>query len=186
MTENRGERETIMTGMNELQPNPSMPPEIDSARLNQYLVEVRGNANFFLAVLAGLAAAGVGAGAWATISALTGFQIGWMAIGIGFLVGLAVRTAGKGIDLPFGILGAGLALLGCLAGNLFTVVLVIARTQSETFFHVLAGLAPADAIEWMMITFSPIDLLFYGLAIYQAYRLSFLPVTAEAIGAAAH
>src|SRR5262245_66169208 len=74
--------------------------------------------NLPLGFMAGLLAAAVGAGLWALITIFVGFQIGWMAVGVGFLVGWAVRVAGKGRHRAFGIMGALLALSGCAVGNL--------------------------------------------------------------------
>lgn len=70
--------------------------------------------NLPMGVVAGLIGALVGAALWAWITVLTDAQIGWMAIAVGFLVGLAVRIFGKGLDKVFGIVGAVLSLLGCV------------------------------------------------------------------------
>jgi hypothetical protein len=43
----------------------------------------------------------------------------------------------------------------------------------------LTHLNPTIAYALMQATFSPIDLLFYGLAIYEGYRFSFLQIRAE-------
>lgn len=157
------------------------PVEIDRVRLEQFLMEVRDGSNLFLGGVAGLIAAAVGAGVWAAISASTGFQIGWMAVGVGFLVGFAVRMFGKGIDRSFGLVGGGLALLGCLAGNLLTIVVLVSQQEGIAVLDLLSRLNPAAAAELMMVTFSPIDLLFYGIAVYEGYRFSFRPVTPEEI-----
>jgi len=63
-------------------------------------------------------AAGIGAALWALITVATNYQIGFMALGVGFLVGHSVRAFGKGVDTGFGVLGAVLALAGCLAGKI--------------------------------------------------------------------
>ena len=81
--------------------------------------EPRGN--FALAIGAGLTAAIVGAAVWAIITITIKYQIGWMAIGVGFLVGFAISYAG-GTGVGFRILGALLALLGCVAGNFLSIV----------------------------------------------------------------
>jgi hypothetical protein len=98
-----------------------------------------------------------------------------MAIGIGFLVGLAVRQFGQGVDRAFGIAGAILALLGCLAGNLLTIAIFASREEGVSMLLVLFGLilSPGLVMEVMGATFSMIDLLFYGLAIYAGYKYSF-------------
>ena len=130
-------------------------------------------------IAAGAAAALAGAALWAAITVAAGYQIGFMAVGIGFLVGWAVRAAGKGVDKSFGIAGAVLALLGCLIGNLVAVVGLVAKQEGIPFFDLLSRLDAELAIELMKASFSPIDLLFYAIAVYEGYRLSFRRLTAE-------
>ena len=132
-----------------------------------------------MGLLAGLAAAAVGAGLWALVTVLTGYQIGWMAIGVGFLVGLAVRLAGKGTTSTFQVLGAVLALGGCLAGNLLTICIVAAGKLGVSMTQMVLGLTPDFVVDTMSATFSPIDLLFYGLAVYAGYKYSVAGATTE-------
>lgn len=136
-----------------------------------------------LGVLAGLAAALLGGGLWAVVTLVTGYQIGFMAIGVGFLVGFAVRQAGKGMTAAFGIVGAGFALLGCALGNLLAVLAMVAENEGIAFFSALGQLDPAMAKELMVATFDPMDLVFYGIAIYEGYRLSFRQISAEELEA---
>src|SRR5438045_5880178 len=83
--------------------------------------------NLPMGFMAGLVAAAIGAGLWALVTIITGFQIGWMAVGVGFLVGWAVRVGGKGTHRAFGIMRALLALRGCSGGSLVTNAVVVAR-----------------------------------------------------------
>jgi len=99
-----------------------------------------------MALLAGLVAAAVGAAAWALVTVLTQMQIGWMAVGIGFLVGLAVRKFGKGSAPSFQVLGAVLSLVGCLAGNLLAVCIFAGRSEDVPLMTILAGLTPSLAV----------------------------------------
>jgi len=122
--------------------------------------------------MAGLVAAAVGAGLWALVTIITGFQIGWVAVGVGFLVGWAVRVAGKGTHMAFGVLGAGLALGGCALGNLLAIVVIAARHFEVPLQAVFTRLTPDVVWSLMGTTFKPIDLLFYGIAIYEGYRFS--------------
>jgi hypothetical protein len=126
------------------------------------------------ALVAGAAAATIGAAVWATVTVLTEFQIGWMAVGVGAGVGLATRRWGRGVAPKFGVAAAALALLGCLAGNLFASVGFVARFAHVSFFAVLASLDPGVVRTLMGATFSPMDLLFYGIAMAEAYKLAFL------------
>jgi hypothetical protein len=153
--------------------------EIDQARIQMLVQEIRDNQNLLFGILGGMVAAAVGAAIWAVITALTNFQIGWMAVGVGFLVGYAVRMCGKGIDKSFKFAGAALSLLGCLAGNLFTICIVISRHQHIPFFQILSRLNPAIVADLMKATFNPMDVLFYGIAVYEGYRFSFRRISKE-------
>src|SRR5262247_16655 len=120
---------------------PAQPtPQVDPAQLQYAVAQLRAQQNLPAGALAGLAAALLGAAIWAGITYATHFQIGWMAVGVGFLVGIAVRSVGKGIDSVFGIVGAAFSLLGCAVGNLLAVCGVIARQENVAFMDVLAGL----------------------------------------------
>ena len=79
----------------------------------------------------------------------------------------------------FGLLGATLALGGCVFGNLLAGCVFLAAEQQVGILDVLAVLDLAFAHELLIAMFSPIDLLFYGLATYEGYRLSFDPGSAE-------
>jgi hypothetical protein len=154
---------------------PAQPSEVrlDPSRIEYMKQQLRSQQNLPLGLVAGLVAALIGASIWALITVFTGYQIGFMAIGVGLLVGFFVRSAGKGIDSAFGMAGAGLALFGCLLGNLLAVCGLVAVQESLAFTEVLARLTPGIAMELMAVTFSPLDLLFYGLALYYGYKLSF-------------
>ena len=117
------------------------------------------------------------AGLWAVITVATEYQIGWMAIGVGFLVGFAVRLTGKGVDTSFGLTGATLALLGCLAGNLLATCVFIAQQNNVPLLDLIFSLNLGIAVELLIETFSPIDLLFYGIAVYEGYRFAFRRIT---------
>jgi hypothetical protein len=153
--------------------------DIDQVKSQMVMQEMKDNQNLLFGMIGGIVAAAIGAAIWATITAMTNFQIGWMAVGVGFLVGHAVRMCGKGIDKSFGIVGATLSLLGCLAGNLLTVCIAISRHQQIPFFDLLSRLNPEIVLELMRATFSPMDLLFYGIAVYEGYKFSFRKISKE-------
>ncbi len=68
--------------------------ELDPVQMRMLHERARSQQNLIGGILAGMVAASVGAILWAVITVATGFQIGFMAIAVGFLVGLASRTAG--------------------------------------------------------------------------------------------
>lgn len=126
-----------------------------------------------LGAVFGAAAAVIAAGVWALVTVATEYQIGWMAIGVGFLVGFAVRIGGKGVQPVYGVIGAGLALFGCLLGNLLSMTYFLALNEEVPYGEALVALNPALAVEIMTLTFDPMDLLFYGLAIFCGYKYAF-------------
>ncbi len=135
--------------------------------------------NLVMGTLAGFVASVAGAGVWAVVTVMTEYQIGWMAIGIGLLVGFAVRYTGKGIEQSFGIVGAAMSLVGCALGNILTISYFVALNQEMAFMDVLTQLDYPIIVEMLTTTFQIIDLLFYGLAVYVGYKYAFRQVTEE-------
>jgi hypothetical protein len=118
-------------------------------------------------------AALVGAILWMIFVQVTGYEVGIVAVGIGFLVGQAMAaTAGTSTQLP--PIGAVLSLIGCLLGQILT---------DAHFFGQEVGLGTASALRemvsdlglgWDVFTagFSVIDLLFWAIAGYEGYKLT--------------
>ena len=156
---------------------------IDPARLEMLTQNLRAKQNLTGGLLAGIVAALLGAVTWGAITAATNYQIGWMAIGVGFLVGIAVRKFGQGIDMAFGVMGAALALFGCLVGNIFTACIQIANSFDVGYLEVLGSLDFGMIVEIMAETFHPMDLLFYGIAMYAGYKYSFYSFSSEEVQA---
>jgi hypothetical protein len=141
---------------------PSVQPAIE---------QLEDQPNLFMGLIGGVIAMLIGAIAWGAITYFSGYQIGYVAIGVGFLVGLAIRFLGKGKTVMFGLSGAILALIGCLFGNLLVYSGMIAREEGMPFMEVffLLVLNPATIIEVFTIAFEFMDILFYGLAAYAGF-----------------
>lgn len=154
-------------------------PRIDPAQLQYALETLRSQQNLLLAGIGGAVAALVGAALWAAITVSSGYQIGLVAIGVGLLVGFSVRTLGRGIDRSFGIVGGTLALIGCVLGNLLAVCAILASHQGIPLREAFGQLDFGSAWRITAATFDPMDLIFYGIAVYEGYRLSFRQVTRE-------
>ena len=127
--------------------------------------------NLLMGLIGGAVAMLVGAIVWGAITYFTQYQIGWMSIGVGFLVGLALRFFGKGKTMIFGVSGAVLALIGCLLGNLIFYSGVIAQEESTSFLNILFWLLlnPAALLEVFTIAFDFMDIFFYALAAYAGF-----------------
>lgn len=156
-------------------------PVIDEQKLHLYMEKLKLEQNLLMGLAAGAVAMVVSAFLWAAVTLATDYQIGYMAIGVGFLVGFAIRFAGKGMDQIFGITGAVLSLIGCLLGNLFTFVGILAGEWGIDYLAVISQLDMTTIISLFEVTFSPIDLLFYGLALFFGYKYAFREITEEEI-----
>jgi hypothetical protein len=132
-----------------------------------------GEQNPIMGFVGGLSAALIGAILWAGVTYATNIKIGFMAVGVGYIVGYAVRFFGKGIDPIFAYMGAGLALFGCVFGDLLTTILLIDNETGSALGSSLHLLLSFDSIIALItVIFSPIDLLFYGLAMYEGFRFA--------------
>lgn len=155
----------------------NMTPTSSSGTATASTALVGESPNLAGALVAGLVAAVVGALIWAVITVTIKFQIGFMAVGVGFLVAWAVRTLGKGRDSTFGIIGGVFALLGCLLGNLLSACGFIAGQAAEPVVSVTLRVLgnPASIATILQETFQGMDLLFYAIAVYEGYKLSRRP-----------
>jgi hypothetical protein len=137
------------------------------------LEKFKSEQQFPKAIITGIIVGIVGALLWGAITVTTGFQIGYMAIAIGAGVGFSMRIIGKGIDQGFGLSGGIIALLSCLLGNFFSIIGFVANSEGLGYFETLTLFDYNQLIPIMTETFSPIDLLLYGIAAYEGYKFSF-------------
>lgn len=136
--------------------------------------EIRDNQSLSRGIAGGVIAGLIGSILWAVISYATDYQIGWMAIGIGFLVGMAVRIMGKGIDFTFGIVGAVISFFSIVLGNLILYCVVLADFFGVSLFNTFSDLGAV--VELLVDSLEPMDYLFYGLAIFTGFKTSFTNV----------
>jgi hypothetical protein len=150
---------------------------LDQSKVESLMRRRRADQSMPLAILAGVLSALVGAILWGIASDATGYQIGWMAVGVGFLVGYSVQFLGKGIETPYRYVGAICALAGCVLGNFFAIVGAVAQQYHVSVLSVLSHIPFNVALDMMTKTFQPMDLLFYAIAVYEGYRFSLKRLT---------
>ena len=91
--------------------------------------------NLLKPALGGLVGGIVGAAIWAGIVYATGYSVGWVAWGLGALVGLGVRImAGQDDGWALGFLAAGIAFVSLLGGKYLAVTLVVNKAVGEIHF----------------------------------------------------
>ena len=144
---------------------------------NENLAKFKSEQDYPKALIVGIIVGILGAALWGMITVITSFQIGYMAIAVGAGVGFSMRVVGKGIDPMFGITGGAIALFACVLGNFFSSMGFVANAVELSFFETLGVFDYSQLLTLMGETFSPIDLLFYGIAAYAGYRFSFRTFT---------
>ena len=159
-------------------------------------------ARFLKATLLGGLAALVGGALWATFIVTTNTMWGFVAIGLGYLVGIAVRKGSEGRGgRAYQFLGIGLVYLGIATGYMGVIVTQFdakktppaaekAATPAESKAAPAEAKAPAPAPEGgcvgavAMLLFlyvgspimigkaDPFSLVFLGIALWEAWRLN--------------
>lgn len=81
------------------------------------------------AVVAGLAVLIVFCLSWVSLSSLSNRVFPWMTVVLGWLLGMAIRRAGRGVDWRFPTLAAVLALAGSIVSN----IVLAASTTAESY-----------------------------------------------------
>ncbi|MEV3928885.1 MULTISPECIES: hypothetical protein [unclassified Streptomyces] len=120
-----------------------------------------------LGLLAAVVATLVAAGVYGGIIGATEHQIGYAAVGVGFLVGFAAgKVGGRNPVLP--VIGAVLALIGVYGGQLLGEAIIATKvapvTVSEVFFEHFSVLNEA----WKADT-NVISILFFAIAAAAAF-----------------
>lgn len=125
--------------------------------------------------IGGLIGALVGGFVWGQIVKITEYEVGYVAIGVGFLCGWAVgffSQGGRGV--PFQFIAAVTSVLGIFFGKYYAVYLILVKEYGPDFSKEVS-LFSNDYFEFFREIISevsePIDFLFYGLAIYTAWRM---------------
>ena len=73
----------------------------------------------------------------------------------------------------FGIAGAALALLGCILGDYLSYIGGIAEGSGLGYFETLTLVHVGGVLEMLFEDLFSMTALFYGIALFQGYKLSF-------------
>ena len=74
---------------------------------------------------------------WAAMTSLVNRVFPWMTVVLGYLLGFAIRWAGRGVDWQFPALAAALAVTGSLVANIVIAAAYTAETFATDTLHIL-------------------------------------------------
>jgi hypothetical protein len=127
-----------------------------------------------LGTIVGFCAAIIGAIILAFVNFKTNNPISWTVIALGFLVGYAVRTFGKGSDRVFGVVGAVISLIGCKLTDLAAFMLYYSSQGNIPLLTLFPQMAPGFVLDLVIKSFYPMDALYYPITAFIAYKVSII------------
>lgn len=115
--------------------------------------------------------AGIGAAVWYGVVVAIGYEVGWIAWGLGLAAGAGMAIGHEDDDGTMaGVMAAGMAILGILAAK-FAVLQHISSKLAEVGLSLeAAGTLVGEPITFGSL-FGPIDGLFILLAVASAYKI---------------
>lgn len=116
----------------------------------------------------GVIAAAVGAGLWMVVTEVTGYEIGLIAIAVGFIVGTAVRMGSRGIG---GVAYQLLAVFLSYTAIVITYIPVIVADVEGSLAWVVA-IPIAYVAPFLMGSENIIGILIIGFALWQAWKMN--------------
>lgn len=179
-------RDEIIAGVSEYGGDAALVDEVlaeHAARLTSTESEVEeirrdllSKQSLILAILAGGAAALLSASVWATLSFVTNYQHGWVAVILGLLVAKAVKNFGQGIDARFRLVGLLSSLAGIFFGNAFLAILVIHRVWELPLGDAIALMGDSQFYALILEASALIDVVFYLAAAVCGWHFSVVPL----------
>jgi hypothetical protein len=144
--------------------------------IDQSLESQTKHPNILGAIIVGLLAGIVSGAIWCGIAYFTGYTVGYVAIGVGFLIAQGVMLgAGRKRGFALQLISAVLTLFTIISATYMTYMLSIndyIRTSKEyaAYYHHFIWLSPfdSDIISYMI---SPMGLLIWGIGIAAAFRI---------------
>jgi len=140
-----------------------------------------GGVSFIGAIIGGVIGAAIGGAIWAGVAIVFDYEIGFLAILVGALAGAGVHFgSGKVGGLPYQVIAVILASIGIMIGKFITVYHFVQlgvvqeygqEAWDEFGYSILSGEYVQDFMDILPDTLEPLDLLFFGLAIFTAFGI---------------
>jgi hypothetical protein len=133
--------------------------------------------NFAAAVIVGAVATLLAAAIYGITTSLWDFSYGFAAAGIGIAVGISMQYLGRGIKMKFAVAASVYTIAGCVLGNVFRVVMDLARANGisplDVFRSNAFSLLTGRAVSYV----SFVDLVFWFVAVFAAVFLARRPLS---------
>lgn len=140
-------------------------------KLNEEFAKETQNINFPMALLFGVGGAAVAGLIWFLVATITHYEIGYVALGVGYIIGFAVHFgSGRKRGIQLQIMSLLLTALTLFAAEYFITVYILNQVLREAGASAMILTSPFDWELWKDIA-TPILLLIWGIALYIAFRV---------------
>ncbi len=133
--------------------------------------------NFAAAVIIGAVATLLAAAAYGITVATWDFSYGFAAAGVGIAIGLSMGFLGRGISTKFAVVATLYTITGCAIGNLFRVIIELARATAASPIDVLRNNSLSVLVERSISSVSFVDFVFWFVAVFCAVFLAKRPLS---------
>ena len=133
--------------------------------------------NFAASVIVGAVATLLAAAAYGITVATWDFSYGFAAAGVGIAIGLSMGFLGRGISTKFAVVATVYTITGCAIGNLFRVIIELARATAASPIDVLRNNSLSVLVERSISNVSFVDFVFWFVAVFCAVFLAKRPLS---------
>lgn len=135
--------------------------------------------NFTAAVIAGAVATLIAAAAYAITVTMWPFAYGFVAVGIGIVIGLWMQFVGRGISMKFSIAAVVYTITGCALGNLFVVIIELAQGLEISPIDIIRNDSLSMLAKRSLSGISFVDLVYVFVAVFAAVFFAKRPLSRE-------
>jgi hypothetical protein len=125
--------------------------------------------NLGAGVAAGIGAGLVGALLWGGFTEISNLRIGYLAIGVGFLVAFAMTRAGGGHSVGFGATAAAITLLACALGDVGSVYFRASHELHVSVSTLMSNVGPYQVLR-DDLSHDKFGTVFFAIAAFAAFR----------------
>lgn len=159
-------------------PDTSAPVNNEEKQKNYDLArKLLAEQNFAAAVIGGAIVALLGAAALGFTVSSWRSTYGFVAAGVGLIIGVSVGFFGRGITTKFGVLAALYTIASCVLGNVVGVIMMLSRANSTSPIDILLSNSLALLAERAISSVSFIYFVYWFVAIFGAVFLAKRPLS---------
>jgi hypothetical protein len=125
--------------------------------------------NLGAGIAAGIGAGLVGALLWGGFTEVTNLRIGYLAIGVGFLVAFAMTRAGGGHSVGFGATAAVITLLACALGDVGSLYFKASHELHVSVSTLMSAVGPLRLLR-EDLSHDKFGAVFFAIAAFAAFR----------------